>query len=66
MEQWELIICFTDNSWNTEYVEVEQAHIDGEADVHNSFLDEYRKNMKKGDKDIAYVGTYHIDYCIDE
>ena len=66
MLRYELIICYTDHSWTTDYVEVDSAHIDSDDDVIQSFTEEYQKNYKKGDPDLAYVGVYHVENCEDE
>lgn len=61
MIQYELIICFTDNSWTTDYVEVCPEHIDSDADVIQSYTEEFQREYKKGDPDLAYVGVYHTE-----
>lgn len=61
MIQYELIICFTDNSWTTDYVEVCPEHIDSDADVIQSYTEKFQREYKKGDPDLAYVGVYHTE-----
>jgi hypothetical protein len=61
MLKYELIICFTDHSWTTDYVEVESVHIDSDNDVIETFTEDYREKMKEGDPDLAYVGVYSVE-----
>ncbi len=66
MEQWELIICFTDGTWTTDFVDVVQAHIDGPNDITQGYVDDYNKNMTEDSKDISFVGVYHVVDLEDE
>jgi len=59
MLEYELILCFSDRTWTTDYVEHPE-HI-SEEDVHENYLENYESNMKEGDRDIAYLGTYNIE-----
>ena len=66
MERWELIICWTDHSWTTDYVEVVTAHIDSEGDILDGYIEDYNEDKKEGDPDIAYVGVYNVENIEDE
>ena len=58
MERWELIICFTDHSWTTDYVDV-CPDTDSENDVHQAYIEKYIEETKETDPEIAYIGTYY-------
>ena len=53
MEEWELIICYSDMTWDLATVEVCLAHIDNEEQVKSDFLKNY-----KGTKAISFIGVY--------
>ena len=62
MIRYELIICFTNNTWTTAFVDVCPEHIDSDDDVHQSYIEKYMKNWKPGvSYHIAFVGTYNTE-----
>ena len=58
-KMWELIICFTDHSWTTDYVEA--TNVEKEEDIHKAYIDQYAKNMTGTSPDIAYLATYNVE-----
>lgn len=64
MTKWELIICFMDHTWTTDIVETNT--MDSEADVHQMYTEVYCKRKTAESKEIAYVGTYHVEDIDDE
>lgn len=66
MIKYELIICFTDFTWITDFVEVCPEHIDSDNDVHQGYIEDYIKNRTPESKEIAFVGTYHTEDMDDE
>jgi len=56
--KWELIVCFLDHTWTTDFVESNT--MDSEADIHEMYIEIYNKRKTAESKEIAYVGTYHV------
>lgn len=59
MQRWKLIICFTNRTWTTDYVEASET--EDEELIHQKYLEQYIKNMVGDSPDIAYIGTYHVE-----
>jgi len=55
MVHWELIICFTDHSWITDYGNDVCPDTESEEDVYQSYIERYSKEKKDTDPEIAYV-----------
>jgi|ETNvirnome_2_300_1030623.scaffolds.fasta_scaffold08943_3 hypothetical protein len=68
----ELIICTTDHSWGTDYVEVVEEEVRSWENETPEFvaIDKYTKqfckNKKENSPEIAYVGLYHIEEIEEE
>lgn len=71
MVNYELIICWSDGTWTTEFfndISLEDHIEDGDFNrqVTTHYVEKYNKNKKDGDLDIAFINLYNFNWIEDE